>query len=119
MKTLDVDKAAAAFFELFKQHPELRQQPLPKTLDEALEPQAVALLNALARGDWSAWAAADDAVRSLASTLVLDLFAKLVMHSPEFAKARWTVRSASKAKQALEVLAHEIARSHPQQTRPH
>lgn len=119
MTELNHSQVAEAMWELFKVRPELRSQQLPQALDEAIEAPAVALLLAVTKGGWTAWRAAPEPVRATAAALVMDFFMKLMGDHPSVASRRWRVTTVPKDRQALEVIAQELAASHPGRTRPH
>lgn len=117
MKIVGTDEVAEGLFESMKAHPQLRAEV---ALSPEAEPASIALLLAAARGDWSAWDLANEVERGTACGLMLDFFAKVMHPRPgEMLGRRWQVMPGTLEEMAWQVVAAEIARSHPQQSAPH
>lgn len=117
MIEIDGEAVLEGLFALFKQYPALRAGKMAATASE--ESAAIALLMALAQGDWSVWESADSAAHDTARTLLMDFFAKIMMQHPQYKGRRWQVLPGSAQAQALSAMMQEIARAHPAQTKPH
>lgn len=118
MKEVDCRSVSEGLWDLFKQQPELRGEPLAFSAPH--EAAAVALLQALCQKRWEAWARSDDMTKATARALIMDFFAKIAFPRPgEFKGRHWRVEPGTPLDQALAVVAQELARSHPQQEKPH
>ncbi|MGE3348181.1 MAG: hypothetical protein AB7I35_12185 [Ramlibacter sp.] len=118
MKLIDCDKVAEGLFAFFGAHPELREGSLAAS--QAHEAEAIALLMAMTANRWAAWAQAHPDAQATARALLMTFFAKVTHPRPgEYLGTTWRVRRGTLQEQALDVLAQEIRKSHPQQARPH
>lgn len=118
--TLNANGATEALFELLKQKPWLNQPGIMTAKDASAEPEAVAFLLKLCRDDMVGWGTCSDSARRVVCSLLIDFVAKLQQPSSSMRTLTWSVPAHLPAwRQALAVIEYEIARSHPQQTKPH
>ncbi|WP_374607137.1 hypothetical protein [Thermomonas sp.] len=118
-RSVDAETAFGLFFELFRAMPWLVSTGRPVRMDAHAEPEAVAFLLDLSAGKVAGWGAASEAAQDTASALLVDFMGKLRMPGSTFSRSTWQVNeAAAPSRQALEIVAQQLRRAHPLQTRP-
>lgn len=116
--TVTADQAAALVFDLLKTKPWLNAPGTMQPEDAAAEEEAVHFLLTLQTAN--DWGTISEAARRVACTLLLDLLARLMHPESPNAGGAWQVTSSLPAwRQAVEVVAAEIRRSHAHIAMPH
>lgn len=116
--TVSADQAAGLVFELFKAKPWINQGGVMQPEDACAEEEAVHFLLTLDTA--SNWGAISEAARRVANSLLLDFLARLMHPESPNADDVWRVTFGLPAwRQASEVIAAEIRRSHTHIATPH
>lgn len=112
MNTIDCNRAAEIIFDFFKRHQWLIAPPVMRTEDAACEQEAVQAL--LAFSPAKQWQGVSEGAQRVASSLLLDFLAKLMMNSPAWQRQSFEINPAqSEDEQAMGIVVGEILRNHP------
>lgn len=110
--TVDAERAFALFFELFKAKPWLNQPGVMRSEDSIAETEAVAFL--LAAMSTNEWDGCSPPAQRIVNSLLLDFMAKLQSPKSSISRSTWEVKGSDPEwRQALDVVAQEIRKSHP------
>jgi len=118
--TLDANAVTEALFELLKCKSWINEPGMMTASDAGAEPEAIAYLLNLCRGDLTGWGTCSHPARRVVRSLLIDFIAKLQHPGSSVRTLTWSVPSQLPTwRRALAVVEQEIARSHPLQTKPH
>ncbi|KHS86776.1 hypothetical protein H2Y56_14540 [Pectobacterium aroidearum] len=113
-KMVNAETAFAMTYALFQKHQWLLGTGKLKPLDQSAENEAVRFLLAASKGKVNGWGKLNKEAQNVVSGLLLDFLAKLKLPNSPYASSIWEVSAdAEEWQQALEIIAFEIRKAHP------
>lgn len=115
MKSINADHAAESLLELFKAKPWLGKPEVMTEDDAHAEAEAIMFLQKLVIHGADSYGNTSEPAKRIVCSLLLDFMAKVMHPAHPLSKKTWLVDSSEPmAEQALQIIAAEIADSHPQ-----
>lgn len=120
MKTINADQAAELLLELFKAKPWLNKPGTMESDDFHKETEAILFLQRFTAKQVDSYSGINESAQRVVTSLLHDFMYKLMHPEHPLSKKTWAIDdSQSMPDQALQVIAAEIAQSHPRKQDDH